>query len=327
MKKQLEGFAKQTLAGHLEGEIRHLAKHTWLPVLLLGPTGVGKSFWAKKIHQSSPRGGKPFVEVNCAALPPDLLEAELFGTENGAFTGAVKRPGKFEQANGGTLFLDEIGELPFALQAKLLLAVEAGQVTRLGAARPVQLDARVLYATQRDLPAEVRAGQFRADLYYRLAGYVLRLPALADCAHLIPVLARNALAELTPKLERQFRLSQGAVRLLSGVAWPGNIRELRHCVRQAALLASRQPQCSVVSQRHVKPFLPVILPPEMLLEPETSTITAARRWRSWSDAEFAACYQTWRAESWTQNRIAAQFGCDRTTLFRRVRAAGPLGCA
>ena len=124
MNKPPERVRKQVCLGLADEELRHLARHTWLPVLLLGATGVGKSFWAQRIHQSGARADRPFIAVNCAALPPDLLEAELFGTEPGAFTGAVKRAGKFEQAHGGTLFLDEIGELPLALQAKLLLAVE-----------------------------------------------------------------------------------------------------------------------------------------------------------------------------------------------------------
>ena len=249
------------------------------------------------------------------------MEAELFGTETGAFTGAVKRPGKFEQANGGTLFLDEIGELPLALQAKLLLAVEAGQVTRLGGSRPVPVEARLLYATQRDLLVEVRAGRFRPDLYYRLAGYVLRLPALAECRRAIPDLARGALAELTPKLECAFRLSPGAAQLLSSVAWPGNIRELRHCVRQAALLAARQPECRVVTRRHVKPYLPLALEPEALAETGVPII-AARKWRSWGDAEFIACYGDGLAQGWSQTQLAARFGCHRATLFRRAARLG-----
>ena len=331
MARHAKRIGQQTRRGFIEEELKHLSRHAWLPVLLLGPTGSGKSFWAKKLHGSSSRARKSFVTINCAALPPDLLEAELFGSEAGAFTGAVRRAGKFEQADGGTLFLDEIGELPLALQAKLLLAVEAGQVTRLGGAKPVPIDARLIYATHQDLAAEVAAGQFRADLYFRLAGAVVALGPLTERVSEIPGLARAAVAEVSQKLGRTFTVSTRASQLLARVAWPGNIRQLRHCVTQATLLAARQPTGLIISQRHVKPYLPEGLT-GLLTGPNTfgPGVTpvgadggpAPSHWLSWTDVDFVARYLELAASDLSQAAIARWFGCDRTTLFRRARRLG-----
>ena len=207
------------------------------PVLLLGETGTGKELLAHGIHAATPRAGGPFVSVNIAAVPDTLLEAEFFGVAPGAYTGADRRAreGKFKLADGGTLFLDEIGDMPPGLQAKLLRALQEGEIEPLGSNRLVPFDARVVAATSRDLPALVRAGQFREDLYYRLNVLPIRVPPLrerrGDIAALIEVLGEDMAHRGSPPPE----LSADAVALLAAQHWRGNIRELRNVLEQAAL--------------------------------------------------------------------------------------------
>jgi DNA-binding NtrC family response regulator len=205
-------------------------------VLLTGETGAGKEVLAEFLHRRSPRAGGPLVRVNCAALTDSLVESELFGHEKGAFTGAQReRRGLIETADGGTLFLDEIGEIPAAAQAKLLRVVEERQVTRVGSSEPRPVDVRFVAATNRDLEAEVAAGRFRRDLYFRLAGVVLAIPPLRERPLEIELLARTFAAEADA------RLGDAALAALRAHAWPGNVRELRNVIERAALLAVDQP--------------------------------------------------------------------------------------
>jgi DNA-binding NtrC family response regulator len=204
-----------------------------LPVLVCGETGTGKELVAAALHAQSGRAGA-FVPINCGALPRDLIESELFGHERGAFTGAhAPRSGVFREADGGTLFLDEVGELPAPLQTRLLRALETGCVRPVGAARELTVEVRVVAATHVDLAAAVRAGRFREDLYYRLAGAVLRTPALRERPSDVPELARTILAEV----DGGCRLTDAAIAALMGHAWPGNVRELKNVLRRAAVLA------------------------------------------------------------------------------------------
>ena len=209
-----------------------------LPVLITGETGSGKELAALALHARSRRGNGPFVPVNCAALPESLAESELFGHERGAFSGAAAaKAGYFEAANKGTLFLDEVGELTAALQAKLLRAVETHQVTRLGDPRPFPVDVRVVAATHRDLAAEVKAGHFREDLYFRLCAARVALPALRTRPREIPLLARSFLAEACGRLGREVpTLSASALVQLCAHQWPGNVRELRNAMFTLAAL-------------------------------------------------------------------------------------------
>ncbi len=207
-------------------------------VLLQGPTGTGKELLAHAIHYRSPRAGRPFVRVNCAALPASLLESELFGHERGAFTGAVRRHlGKFEQADGGTLFLDEIGEIDLSMQVKLLRVLESGELQRVGGSDTVRVDVRVITATNRDLQAEVAERRFREDLYYRLNVLALRVPALEERRDDIPLLVGHFLRRVAAREGRPTpRITRETVSALQAASWPGNVRQLEHCVERAFVL-------------------------------------------------------------------------------------------
>jgi two-component system response regulator FlrC len=207
-------------------------------VLITGQSGAGKEVIARRIHARSRRAAGPFVAVNCAALPETLLEAELFGVKRGAYTGAEEdRRGHFERAEGGTLLLDEIGDLPLALQAKLLRALEERRVMPLGGAEPVSVDIRVIAATQRDLVEAVSSGQFRRDLYFRLRVIPLQVPSLAERPADVPALAAHLSGRIAERLGRPApKLSRDAMTRLERHAWPGNVRELRNVIERAVVL-------------------------------------------------------------------------------------------
>jgi len=217
-------------------------------VLVQGETGTGKELVARAIHLQSPRRPAQFVAVDCGAIPETLVESELFGHERGAFTGAqARREGHFQLAKGGTLFLDEIGNVPLATQAKLLRALEQREVNPLGAARAVTVDARIIAATNSELEESVKAGRFRADLYYRLSEFTIALPPLRSRREDIMHLSQRFLDEVSMELRRPVRrISDDAMQVLLRHDWPGNVRELRNVVRKAALLAT-----DVVTPEHI----------------------------------------------------------------------------
>ena len=207
-------------------------------VLLTGESGVGKEVFARYIHDQSPRGKGPFVAINCAAIPDNLLEATLFGHEKGAFTGAQSaQAGKFEQANGGTLLLDEISEMPQALQAKLLRVLQEREVERVGGKKPQPVDIRVLATSNRNMAAEVAAGRFREDLYYRLNVFPLAIPSLRERPDDIVPLAQHFLAVHGARLGRVAKISAAAAAILAAHPWPGNVRELENVMQRALILA------------------------------------------------------------------------------------------
>jgi two-component system nitrogen regulation response regulator GlnG len=223
--------------------LRAALARTWLvaptmtPVLVGGESGTGKELVARALHDLGPNPKGPFVAVNCGALPRELAESELFGHERGAFTGAgVRRAGWFEEASGGTLVLDEVGELPLDLQPKLLRVLETGRLRRVGGTGEIAVQARVVALTLRDLEGEVRRRTFREDLYYRLAGFHVRLPPLRERRGDIPLLARRFLDEIAREVGPR-HLDATALAALAAGRWPGNIRELRHTIRRAAILA------------------------------------------------------------------------------------------
>src|SRR6266436_4576691 len=210
-----------------------------IPVLIEGQSGVGKELIARAIHGSGERRAKPFVAVNCGAIPDNLVESLLFGHEKGAFTGATERHlGKFVEASGGTLFLDEVGELPAAAQVKLLRAIQENEIEPVGARKPVKVDVRLISATNRDLIADVKTGRFREDLFYRLHVFPIAVPALRERAQDIPELARHFLLRFAAEEGKRIsRVSGEALALLAAYRWPGNVRQLENAVFRAIVLA------------------------------------------------------------------------------------------
>jgi two-component system, NtrC family, nitrogen regulation response regulator NtrX len=209
-------------------------------VLITGENGTGKELVAQAIHVNSPRAKAPFVEVNCAAIPSELIESELFGHMKGSFTGAVQdRAGKFEQANGGTIFLDEVGDMSLAAQAKVLRVLQDGVVTRIGGSKPIKVDVRVLSATNKDVEAEIAAGRFREDLYYRLNVVPIHVPPLRERREDIPLLIGHFVGQLTGPAGLSPRaIGDDAVARLSQLEWPGNVRELRNTIERLLILSS-----------------------------------------------------------------------------------------
>ncbi len=232
-------FSDTDLVG-IDGGLRGVAESirtaagTDAPALLTGETGTGKSRIAREIHRTGPRSGAPFIDINCAALPADLIESELFGHDRGAFTGADEnRPGIFELADGGTLLLDEIGEMPLQLQAKLLGVLDTGEVRRLGGRAPRTVDVRIIAATNVDIEKAVEAGAFRRDLYYRLGVLRIHVPPLRERKDDIGDLARQLLRDLAPG--RDCSISTDEARKLASYPWPGNIRELRNVLERCVI--------------------------------------------------------------------------------------------
>jgi transcriptional regulator with PAS, ATPase and Fis domain len=237
-------------------------------VLLLGETGVGKEVLAERIHKLSPRSAKPFLRLNCAAFPENLLESELFGYERGAFTGAMHaKVGLLESAGGGTVFLDEVGELPMATQSKLLRVLEAKEVLRVGAVKPRSIDVRFVAATNRDLETEARAGRFREDLYFRISGVSLVIPPLRERSVEIEPLVRAFMSTLSREAGRSVipHVTPESMDWLMHYSWPGNVRELRNTIERALLLCGDGPitleHLPIEKTGATLPYRPPRLPP------------------------------------------------------------------
>ncbi|MBC9250654.1 nitric oxide reductase transcription regulator [Pseudomonas alcaligenes] len=312
----------------LQEEVR-LVGDSQLTVLITGETGVGKELVAEAIHAASPRARRPLISLNCAALPDTLVESELFGHVRGAFSGAVnERKGKFELADGGSLFLDEVGELPLAVQAKLLRVLQSGQLQRVGSDREHHVDVRVLAATNRDLAAEVRAGCFRADLYHRLSVYPLRVPALRERGRDVLLLAGYFLEENRARMGlRSLRLGGEAQKALLAYSWPGNVRELEHLIGRAALkaLASHSERPRILSIDEAALDLPVELPAADQAEPLASVVSDSPGvdLRSAVDAYQRQLIE--QALSRHQGRwgeAARELGLDRANLSRLAKRLG-----
>ena len=278
------------------------------PVVVLGETGTGKEVVARTLHANSARGNHPFVAVNVAALPAELLESELFGHGRGAFTGAgAARHGLFEAAHGGTLFLDEIGEMPLALQVKLLRTLQDGEVRRVGENQSFVVDVRVVCATHRDLAERVRGGLFREDLFYRLKVLTLTVPALRDRREDILPLAQRFLEE-EKTAPREF--TEGAAERLLAYQWPGNVRELQNVVRHGAALAN-----AAEVQEH---DLPEQLCPSSGRLP-TCPSDAPSPYKTLAEAERDHILGVLEACSGSQAEAARILGIGRNTLWRKLR--------
>ncbi len=280
-------------------------------VLLTGETGTGKEVFAQAIHSGGKRRSRRFVAVNCAAFSRDLLESELFGHRAGAFTGAVRdQRGLLQEANGGTLFLDEIGDMPADLQVKLLRVLESGEYFRIGDTRPTTVDARIIAATHKDLRAEIAAGRFRDDLYYRISVFTLHLPALRDrpediddlARHFIRVYARQANKRVTD-------LSPEALSILRAYTWPGNIRELKNVIERAVILST--------TETLTPDLLAVELSTPFAEGPEPTANTL-----SLASAEKAHIQKVLRLTGGNKTKAAERLGIALTTLYRKIEEYG-----
>jgi Nif-specific regulatory protein len=286
-------------------------------VLVRGESGTGKELVARTLHARSPRRAGPWVAVNCAAMPDTLVEAELFGHERGAFTGATRaKRGRFALADRGTLFLDEIGDLSLSAQAKVLRAIEAGEILPLGSERAVHVDVRVISATHKDLGAEVRAGRFREDLYYRLAVFEVTIPPLRERGDDVRDLAHEFLAEIAPRMGKRLAgFSELAVDCLRRYPWPGNVRELRNEVERAAILAEGQ----LVG---VADLSPRVAAPPPAPEGAERTLTLAERFALLETTERELVEAAFAAAKGNLSEAARLLGISRIMMRRRVERFG-----
>ncbi len=287
-------------------------------VTILGESGTGKELVARALHACSPRANKPLIPVNCAAISKALIESELFGHEKGAFTGAqTARRGAFEEAHGGTLFLDEIGELSLDLQAKLLRALESGEIKRVGASRPMHVDVRVVAATNRDLLSASRAGKFREDLYYRLCVIPLLLPPLRSRRGDIAVLAEHFVRNYAPR-GQTVKIHPAALEKLQQHLWPGNVRELRNVVHRALLLR-KGPRIEVMDITFDSEYSrdPVGLTSITLTVPAGMTLDEMM-----VKLEQQIVENTLRRHHQSKDRAAKELGLARSTLFKRLKDWG-----
>jgi two-component system nitrogen regulation response regulator GlnG len=287
-------------------------------VLIQGETGTGKELVAQAVHQASSRCEQPFIAVDCGAAPESLIEAELFGHEKGAFTGAERRrTGFLRLADGGTLFLDEVANLPPSTQAKLLRVLQERQVQPLGSDRQVTVDVRFIAACNQPLPAQVKAGRFRQDLYFRLAEFTIQLPPLRQRRDDLPHLARRFLDEATGELKRPPAVfSPEALRRLGAHSWPGNVRELRNLVRQAALAANR-PEIPVEA---VERLLRQAAPPERTLAPGRSLREIKDD--ATAEAERQAIVEALRACQGNKSEVARRLQIDYKNLHLKMKRYG-----
>jgi DNA-binding NtrC family response regulator len=291
-------------------------------VLITGESGTGKELVASAIHRQSLRAGKPFVTVNSAAIPRDLVESEMFGHERGAFTGATeRRQGRFELADGGTLFLDEVGDLSAEAQAKLLRVLETGVVERLGGERPLTVNVRVLAATNKDLVHAVQHGQFREDLWFRLNVLPIAIPPLRERPDDVPPLVRHFAARCAARLSRPVRLDAGALQLLGAYRWPGNVRELANIVERLAILATGD---TIVADDVTR----VLAQDGGRLGASSPTVDGEVAWQDTALAEALDRHEREliaRALSASRGNVAEaarRLSTDRANLYRRMRRLG-----
>jgi len=295
-------------------QIRRVAP-TQARVLILGENGSGKELIAREIHRRSLRAEQPFVCVNCAAIPRDLFESELFGHEKGAFTGSTaRRRGKFIRAHGGTLFLDEVAEIPRGLQSKLLRVLEAGEVEPLGADREVKVDVRVLAATNRDLERAVAQGEFRQDLYYRLQVVTLVAPPLRDRRSDIPALVARFLARACEENHLSKRIEDAAIERLARHDYPGNVRELRNLIERLVILSPNETIDVAAVERS--------LPSAAALPARSAPSLRGTLRETMNELERQVLVQVLERQRWRMTAAAAELGLERSHLYKKLKALG-----
>jgi transcriptional regulator with PAS, ATPase and Fis domain len=313
-----------------------LASNSNSTVLLQGETGTGKEIFAQSIHNSSARTDGPFVAINCAAIPRELINTELFGYEGGSFTGADRqgRSGKFEQANGGTLFLDEIGDMPLDLQTTLLRAIETRTIVRIGGYRVIPADVRIIVATHKDLREEVKRGNFRSDLYYRLHVLTIHIPSLRNRIDDLPLLVQHFLLRQSRNLGRSFTITPEAMILLCQYSWPGNVRELENMLERVTYLMPGSvitiTDLPIDVQQAVENNQAVYVgDSDSALQTQKSPYELHRAHLPLTEqgtalkeqsmnAEMQAIIKAWDASNGHITRAAALLGISRTTMWRKM---------
>jgi transcriptional regulator with GAF, ATPase, and Fis domain len=285
-------------------------------ILITGETGTGKGLVAKAIHQNSKRKNKPFISINCGAIPENLLESELFGHVRGAFTGAtVSKSGKFELADGGTIFLDEIGDMSPDLQVKVLKVLEEGEFEQVGGAKTIKVDVRVIAATHRDLPEEVHNGNFREDLFYRLYVIPIGLPALRDRKSDIPYLASYFMQLSNYKNDRKIEgISEGALQVMLGYSWPGNVRELRNVIERLVVLLGAGKITTKDLPPELKGASGYSSAPGLEITDDGICLNSAV-----TEFEKALILQSLEKTKWVKNKAAKLLQLNRTTLVEKIK--------
>ena len=308
---RFEGIIGQSLAIQKVLELVSIVAPTNATVLLHGETGTGKELVARAIHNLSSRCNRNFVRMNCAAIPSGLLESELFGHEKGAFTGAlIQKKGRFELADGGSLFLDEIGDISMELQPKLLRAVQEQEFERLGSARTIQVDVRIIAATHRDLPAMIREEKFREDLFYRLNVFPIEIPPLRERREDIPLLVNYFVSRLSGRMRKQIRsIPRQAMEMLTNRPWKGNVRELANFIERAVILTRGEELELPIAELH----------------PTLEMGIASSSTSSFRQAECAVIIEALRAASGRiagRGGAAERLGLKRTTLQHKIHRLG-----
>ncbi len=321
-RKRYEMVGESAVMKRLFSEIEKVAP-TKGRVLVTGESGTGKELIARAIHRLSPRAEKPFVKVNCAAIPADLIESELFGHERGSFTGAVgKKKGLFEVAHTGTLFLDEIGDMAPNAQAKVLRALQSGEITRVGGEQVISVDVRVVAATNKDLDAAVAAGEFREDLFFRLNVIPLRSPSLRERPEDVPMLAKSFLVEFCEENGmRPKPFEPDVLESLSERTWPGNVRELRNVVERMAILSEETitlDDLPELPRRQISAEQASALPAPAV--GDAGPRETLREYRERAEKQFVL--DTLERFEWNISRAAVVLGVERTNLHKKMRSLG-----
>jgi DNA-binding NtrC family response regulator len=319
-------FGRLLGASHAMRRIFEMAERvaaTDATVLILGESGTGKDLLAQEIHERSARRGRAFVAVNCAALPENLIESELFGYERGAFTGAAQqRKGKFELASGGTMFLDEIGDMNAVTQAKVLRALENRKIERLGGSQSIEVDVRVLSATHRDLPQEIAEGRFREDLYYRLRVVTLALPPLRAHKEDMAMLADAFLGQLGARHKHRAHLTPEAMSLLRRYDWPGNVRELRNALERTLVLCDGDAITAADLPEEIREYRGAAGVPGMKKAGDDSFLGEADFREAKRQFEIVYLRRKLEEHHWNVSQTAAEVGLHRQSLQEKLRELG-----